>query len=194
MAATLTIEELYGLFAPSEVPEPFGSFDIFGSAECQTPIGQEKPEGKGDLPPFHNKQHTYRREYKPRSFVRGGKVKAAAPPRERKMVSTVEVNPRYQNVDFASSWAKPKKGESGGKPDAAKPQDAKKESAWGKPAAKPQAAPFSELVAEQEKDDVSLNPGLAWGSSTPQDGDWPSLPGQHAESKPKKSAWGNFKP
>ena len=196
MSSGLTLDQLYALFTPSPCPSSFGSFEIFGSEAVILPIGQEKPESAGDLPPY--RQRTAGRGTRRFQMARPKpKKENPADKPTRKVVSTVvEVNPRFEGMEF-SSWAKPKKGAEGAKPLNPAPETKQPTATWAKPA-KPQAHPFAELMAEEENN-VSMNPGLAWGapattSSKPDDSEWPSLSGPTRTDTKKKSAWGNIKP
>lgn len=196
MSSGLTLDQLYALFKPGPCPPSFGSFEIFGSEAALTPIGQEKPDGAGDLPPYRLRPSNRGPRRFPMPRPKPKKDNPFDKP-TRKVTTVVEVNPRCEGVDF-SSWAKPKKvAAEAAKPSNPAPKTSEQSGAWSKPS-KAQAQPFAQLMAEEENN-VSMNPGLAWGapattSSKPDDSEWPSLSGSTRSNTKKKSAWGNVKP
>lgn len=121
-------EFFYELFAPSEAPQGFENFGIFGSDVCIEPVGIHKPEGIPDLLPYQPKRNPNTKPNEPNSqntfqpsqnsqkggrgkqqFQRGGRRQQQPyqPPGHKKIVTTVEVAPEYENISIGS-WAKPK--------------------------------------------------------------------------------------
>ena len=195
---SLTLDELYSLFKPSGVPDYFQYFDAFGSEESQEPIGQEKPDGAGDLPPF--RAHTFgprgEDRRKQRAFNKGKNFKKETHEKKEKkgvMSGVVEVNPKFASVDFASAWAKPKRKE----PPKKEEEKKKVEAAWGQHA-KPKTKGFAEIMAEQEK----LDKPKFWPVANRENGarasddenDQPLSEGIRSNKAKKASAWGNIKP
>lgn len=152
MAAALTLEALYALYTPVELPQELGEFADFITEEAIAPIGQEKPEGLADLPPYDPKSHQ-RRTGPRQSRGKGKSAKLVIGPRPKPVVTQVEVNPKYANVDFAAAWGKPKpKAEEAPKQDATSaPAPKAQASAWGKPATKPKSS-FAALMEEESKE------------------------------------------
>lgn len=151
MAAALTLEALYALYTPVELPQELAEFADFITEEAIAPIGQEKPEGLADLPPFPKKP----KRTGPRPLRGKGKPKLVLGPRPKPVVTQVEVNPKYANVDFGAAWGKPKsKAEEAPSQDATPAPAAEPKaqtSAWGKPATKPKSS-FAALMEEESKE------------------------------------------
>lgn len=192
--SALTLEMLYGLFAPSAVPEELSAFPDLITEESAAPIGQEKPEGLADLPPFTKHQKDDKKRNGTRN-QRGKKAPKLVIGRPKPIVSQVEVNPKFANVDFAAAWGKPKPKAEPEAPKEAAPAPAPapvpaqpQQSAWGKPVAKPKKPSFAALMEEEGKENntkvsytqESVTTEEILGRRNKMDAEYPSLGGKKA--------------